>query len=109
MAPIERAMLAAGHRHGRTLPPEFRDVLERYPARPRAVRRCFVVGSVVGLMFWLFLGAIFSTIGGLLGASIFKKNAAARRHRHHRRLSRCAAIRRSCTLVQHSTRADCTN
>ena len=35
-------------------------------------------------MFWLFLGAIFSTIGGLLGALIFRKETAAR----HRSTSR---------------------
>ena len=29
--------------------------------------------QIVGLMFWLFVGGIFSTLGGLLGALIFKK------------------------------------
>ena len=32
-----------------------------------------VAGSVIGLMFWLFIGAIFSTLGGLIGVAIFKK------------------------------------
>ena len=33
----------------------------------------FIVSRVVGLMFWLVVGAIFSTLGGLLGAMMFRK------------------------------------
>jgi hypothetical protein len=32
------------------------------------------VRAAVGFVFWLFIGAIFSTIGGLLGALMFKKS-----------------------------------
>jgi hypothetical protein len=32
-----------------------------------------VVGVMVGFVFWLFCGAIFAAIGGLLGAVFFKK------------------------------------
>jgi len=32
-----------------------------------------IIKQVVGLMFYLVVGAIFSTIGGLLGALVFKK------------------------------------
>lgn len=36
-----------------------------------------VLGVVVGFLFWLFCGAIFATIGGLLGAVFFKKKDVA--------------------------------
>jgi hypothetical protein len=32
-----------------------------------------LVGHVVGLIFMLFVGAIFSTLGGVLGTALFKK------------------------------------
>jgi hypothetical protein len=73
LAPIEHAMLQRILDMG-TLPPEARDVLERYAGRERELSGAFfIVSRVVGLMFWLFLGAIFSTIGGLIGALIFRK------------------------------------
>jgi hypothetical protein len=34
----------------------------------------FILRRVIGLFLWMFVGGIFSTIGGLLGAAIFKKN-----------------------------------
>ena len=74
MAPFEQAMLQRVLDVG-TLPPEFRDVVERYAGRDREVSLAFqVVGRIVGLMFWMFVGAVFSTIGGLIGAMIFRKD-----------------------------------
>jgi len=35
------------------------------------------VKAIIGFVFMLFLGAIFSTIGGLIGAMIFRKTAPA--------------------------------
>jgi uncharacterized BrkB/YihY/UPF0761 family membrane protein len=35
-----------------------------------------VISAIVGLMLWLFVGGVFSTLGGLLGALIFKKQTA---------------------------------
>ena len=73
LAPMEHAMLQRILEMG-TLPPEARDVLERYGGRDRELSGAFfMVSRIVGLMFWLCLGAIFSTIGGLVGALIFKK------------------------------------
>jgi hypothetical protein len=73
MAPMEQAMLQRIVDMG-TLPPEARDVLERYAGRDRELSAAYVIiSAIVGLMFWLFLGAIFSTIGGLIGALIFRK------------------------------------
>jgi hypothetical protein len=72
LAPMEHAMLQRVLDMG-TLPPEMRNVLEQYAGRDRELSGAFyIVSSVVGLMFWLFLGAIFSTIGGLIGALIFR-------------------------------------
>jgi hypothetical protein len=73
LAPMEHAMLQKILEMG-TLPPEVRDVLERYGGRDRELSAAyFMVSRIVGLMFWLCLGAVFSTIGGLVGALIFKK------------------------------------
>jgi uncharacterized membrane protein len=74
MAPIEQAMLQRIIDAG-TLPPEWRDIVERYAGRDGEASLAFqIMGRVAGLMFWLFLGAIFSTLGGLVGALIFKKD-----------------------------------
>jgi hypothetical protein len=73
MAPIERAMLQRILDSG-TMPPEWRDVIERYSG-DRDVSVAFqIVGRIVGMMFWMFIGAIFSTIGGLVGSMIFRKD-----------------------------------
>ena len=73
MAPMEQAMLRWIVDMG-TLPPEARDALERVAGRNRELSGAyFLVSVIVGLMFWLFLGGIFSTIGGLVGAMVFKK------------------------------------
>jgi hypothetical protein len=72
LAPMEYAMLQRILDTG-TLPPEARDVLERYAGRESELTGAFfIISRVVGLMFWLFLGAIFSTIGGLIGSLIFR-------------------------------------
>jgi hypothetical protein len=74
MAPIERAMLQRILDMG-TLPPEWRDLFERYSGRDGEVSLAFqVMSRIAGLMMWLFVGAIFSTLGGLLGATIFRKD-----------------------------------
>jgi hypothetical protein len=56
-----------------TFPPEARDMLERFGRSGAAGGAYFVIRQIVGLMFWLCVGAVFSTLGGLLGALIFKK------------------------------------
>jgi hypothetical protein len=55
----------------RDIPPELRDALST--ARGPEVA---VASVVLGLVMMLFLGAIFATAGGLLGAVFFKKKAA---------------------------------
>ena len=73
VAPMERAILQKMIETF-TLPPEARDVIERYGRRDREMSGAFfIISRLIGLMFWLFLGAVFSTLGGLLGALIFRK------------------------------------
>jgi hypothetical protein len=56
------------------LPSDMRDMFERFGDR-RTSGAFFIVGHIVGLMFWLCIGGVFSTLGGLLGAAIFRKPA----------------------------------
>ncbi len=72
LAPFEQAMMQRVLDMG-SLPPEIRDALERYGRNGTTSGVYFVVSRVVGLMFWLFVGAIFSTLGGLLGAMMFRR------------------------------------
>jgi hypothetical protein len=71
VSPMEQAILQRVLDIG-TLPPETRDMLERF-GRGGAGLAYFILSHIVGLMFWLCAGGVFSTLGGLLGAAIFKK------------------------------------
>jgi hypothetical protein len=73
VAPMERAMLQRMIDIAGTMPPEMRDAIERYSSPDGGGIALMIVKQVVGLMFFLVVGAIFSTIGGLLGALVFKK------------------------------------
>jgi hypothetical protein len=69
--PAERAM---AQRFFEMAPPEMRDLLDRIGGRDREIGAgFFIVGHIIGLMIWACIGAIFSSIGGVLGAAIFKK------------------------------------
>ena len=65
MAPMMRAMMERVMSNSGNMPPEFRQALGAYSGGALQV--------VLGFVFTLVFGAIFSTLGGLLGASIFKK------------------------------------
>lgn len=71
VAPFERAMLGRIAEMSGSMPPEFRSFLGNGFAAGgfRFLRMIF------GFMFMLVAGAIFSTLGGLLGALVFKKSA----------------------------------
>jgi len=56
-----RAMEGAGD-------PRVQDAIERYRGTPLRL-----IGVVVGFLFQLFFGVVFATLGGLLGAALFKK------------------------------------
>jgi len=64
MAPMMRAMMERVSNSG-GMPPEFRQYAGTYMGG--------ALGVVFGFVVILVFGAIFSTLGGLLGASIFKK------------------------------------
>ena len=63
--PIEREMLRRVLEEANNIPPEFR--------RMMSSRAGLGVGMAIGFVFMLFVGAIFSTLGGLLGAVFFRK------------------------------------
>ena len=67
IAPIEREMVTRMMDRLGTMPPEFRE----YANRSGAIS---VVFTIFDFVMRLFLGALFSTIGGLLGSVIFAKN-----------------------------------
>jgi hypothetical protein len=76
MAPMERAMAQRFLDIAGGMSPEMRDMVDRMSGRNVEFSIGIVlVRRVVGFMFMLFLGGIFSTLGGLLGAAIFKKQA----------------------------------
>ena len=65
MAPMERVMMERLISSSGRMPPEFRQYVGTYMGGALQV--------VFGFVFILVFGAIFSTLGGLLGAAIFKK------------------------------------
>lgn len=65
MAPMERVIMERIIRNAGSVPPEFRDYVDTNIGT--ALRVAF------GFFFILVFGCIFSTLGGLLGAAIFKK------------------------------------
>jgi hypothetical protein len=72
IGPMERAMAL---RFIERLPPDMRDVFDQYNlSSGPASLIVFIIRHLVGFLFWLFVGAIFSTVGGVIGAALFKKN-----------------------------------
>ena len=75
VAPMEQAMLGRLTDMAGTMPPDMRDALDRYANQSRQMGLAGMIAlRVVGLFFALFVGSIFSTLGGLLGAVIFRKH-----------------------------------
>ena len=64
MAPIERVMMERVIESG-SVPPEFREFIGTYTGG--------ALKLVTGFLFMIVAGCIFSTLGGLIGAAIFKK------------------------------------
>lgn len=74
MRPFERAMADRLLDISGNMPPEMRDMFERFSGRDASTTAAlWMVRRLVGFVFMLFLGAIFSTLGGLLGAALFAK------------------------------------
>src|SRR5262249_46886805 len=74
VGPMQREMLRRVVEAAGPLPPEIRDAFERGGNREAATGLFMVLGWIFGLFFWLVIGGVFSTIGGLLGAAIFRKS-----------------------------------
>jgi hypothetical protein len=73
VGPMERAFVQRLLEMSGTMPAEMRDALERY-GREGQGAATFLVVRMVSFVVFLFIGATFSTIGGVLGAAIFKKS-----------------------------------
>jgi hypothetical protein len=65
VAPMERAVLQRLAETAGNMPPEFRDYVGGYVGG--------MIGVAIGFMFMLFVGSVFSALGGLLGAAVFRK------------------------------------
>jgi hypothetical protein len=76
MEPMQRAMIQRTLEMSGNMPPAVRQILENY-GEPRTAVGIMgrMVLRAIGFFFMLCIGSIFSTLGGLLGAAIFKKSA----------------------------------
>jgi hypothetical protein len=73
LGPMERAMAL---RFVQSLPPDMREMFESVLNRSAAASgAAFVLRHLGGLVLWAFAGAIFGTLGGVIGASVFRKTA----------------------------------
>ena len=66
VAPLERAMVDRIIQNTGGMPPEFREYVGTYAGG--------AIQVVFTFLFMLFVGSMFSTVGGLAGAAIFKKD-----------------------------------
>lgn len=75
MEPMQRAMVQRTLEMSGNMPPAVREILENY-GQPRTALGFLgaLVFRVIGFFFLLVVGAVFSTLGGLLGAAVFKKS-----------------------------------
>jgi hypothetical protein len=75
VSPMEHAMVQRILEMSGSMPSEMRDAIERYSGNSLQLGFGFLMlRAMARLIFSLFVGAIFATIGGLIGALIFKKN-----------------------------------
>jgi hypothetical protein len=72
VGPMQRALMQRILDMAGNVPSDMRDVFDRFGDRQMS-GAFFVVGHLVGFIFWMCIGGIFSTLGGLLGSAIFKK------------------------------------
>ena len=72
VGPMQRALMQRILDMAGNVPSDMRDVFDRFGDRQMS-GAFFVVGHLVGSIFWMCIGGIFSTLGGLLGSAIFKK------------------------------------
>ncbi len=70
IGPFQTALARRAMEGARDVPPEVRDWLDLI-----ATRRATGAFMVIGFIFALVIGMIFSTVGGLLGAAVFRRPA----------------------------------
>ena len=73
VGPMERAMVQRVLEMAGNMPSEMREMFERFGSEGQRAG-FFIISRIVGLIFWSCVGGVFSTLGGLIGAAIFKKN-----------------------------------
>jgi len=74
VAPMERQIVQRVLENSGNMPPEFREMMERYSSGDiRLSLAAHFVRLMVGFVVMLVLGSIFATLGGLLGAVFFRK------------------------------------
>ena len=74
VGPMERQIVQRVLENSNNMPPEFREMMERYSSGDVRLSVAMQAARLVAsFVLMLFLGAIFSTIGGLLGAVFFRK------------------------------------
>jgi hypothetical protein len=72
VAPMERALLQRVVDMAGTMPEEMREMVEQYSRGGQSIVFT-VVARAIAFMLWLCVGAVFSTVGGLIGAAVFRK------------------------------------
>jgi hypothetical protein len=65
MAPVQRMLLDRLIERAGTMPPAFRGYVNSYVGG--------AIGLMIGFVFMFVVGSTFSTLGGILGAAIFRK------------------------------------
>ena len=76
VAPIERGLMQRAAEMAGTMPPVLREAVESYGGqRPALGFLALVIVRIVGLVIALFVGVIFSTLGGIVGAMIFRRQS----------------------------------
>ena len=76
VAPMERGLLRGVLDNADAMSPDVRRGILRYMQTNSELGiLARIAQGVIWLMFMLFVGSVFSTIGGLLGALLFKKSA----------------------------------
>lgn len=71
LGPVQKRALAQVLESIRDVPPELRETFSSMDGTSVAA-----IGVIVGFVTMLFAGAIFATVGGVLGAAFFKNKAA---------------------------------
>ena len=74
MAPMQRAMMQRFLENAGDMPPAFRQLMENFTAPTAAGFLGQLAVRTVIFGFTLVIWSIFATLGGLLGAAIFKKS-----------------------------------